>query len=105
MERTCERGGFPFTRRSNRWPIVCISTTISCRSSSGEQIPTPHRSPQDTRFGLLLGCRLIALGAGGIKPCVSANVGDQFGPSNQQLLPKVFSWFYFSVNIGSAFSS
>ena len=59
----------------------------------------------DTRIGLLLGCGLIALGAGGIKPCVSANVGDQFGATNQHLLPKVFSWFYFSINIGSAFST
>src|SRR5262249_17948729 len=59
----------------------------------------------DTRMGLLIGCGLIALGAGGIKPCVSANVGDQFGATNQNLLPKVFSWFYFSINIGSAFST
>jgi POT family proton-dependent oligopeptide transporter len=59
----------------------------------------------DTRIGLLIGCGLIALGSGGIKPCVSANVGDQFGATNQHLLPKVFSWFYFSINIGSAFST
>jgi proton-dependent oligopeptide transporter, POT family len=59
----------------------------------------------DTRLGLVIGLALIALGAGGIKPCVSANVGDQFGASNQHLLPKVFSWFYFSINIGSAFST
>jgi POT family proton-dependent oligopeptide transporter len=59
----------------------------------------------DTRRGLVLGLGLIALGAGGIKPCVSANVGDQFGPSNQELLPRVYSWFYFSINIGSAFST
>ena len=59
----------------------------------------------DTRLGLLVGLGLIALGAGGIKPCVSANVGDQFGPSNQHLLPRVFSWFYFSINFGSAFST
>jgi POT family proton-dependent oligopeptide transporter len=59
----------------------------------------------DTRMGLVLGLGLIALGAGGIKPCVSANVGDQFGPSNQELLPRVYSWFYFSINIGSAFST
>jgi POT family proton-dependent oligopeptide transporter len=59
----------------------------------------------DTRFGLLIGLALIALGAGGIKPCVSANVGDQFGQTNQHLLPKVFSWFYFSINFGSAFST
>jgi POT family proton-dependent oligopeptide transporter len=59
----------------------------------------------DTRWGLLAGLSLIALGAGGIKPCVSANVGDQFGPDNQQLLPRVFNWFYFSINFGSAFST
>ncbi|MBI2949143.1 MAG: POT family MFS transporter [Verrucomicrobia bacterium] len=58
-----------------------------------------------TRGGLILGLALIALGAGGIKPCVSANVGDQFGASNQHLLTRVYSWFYFSINIGSAFST
>ena len=59
----------------------------------------------DTRLGLGIGLSLIALGAGGIKPCVSANVGDQFGSTNQHLLPRVFSWFYFSINFGSAFST
>jgi POT family proton-dependent oligopeptide transporter len=59
----------------------------------------------ETRYGLILGLGFIALGAGGIKPCVSANVGDQFGPSNQHLLPTAFSWFYFSINIGSMFST
>ena len=58
-----------------------------------------------TRVGLVIGLGLIALGAGGIKPCVSANVGDQFGAANQHLLPRVFSWFYFSINFGSAFST
>src|SRR3989441_10349728 len=58
-----------------------------------------------TRLGLTIGLGLIALGAGGIKPCVSANVGDQFGASNQHLLTRVFSWFYFSINFGSAFST
>jgi proton-dependent oligopeptide transporter, POT family len=45
------------------------------------------------------------LGAGGIKPCVSANVGDQFGESNKHLLSKMFGWFYFSINAGSFISS
>ena len=58
-----------------------------------------------TRIGLVMGLFLVALGAGGIKPCVSANVGDQFGVSNQHLLARVFSWFYFSINFGSAFST
>ena len=59
----------------------------------------------DTRLGLVIGMTLIAFGAGGIKPCVSANVGDQFGATNQHLLPRIFNWFYFSINIGSAFST
>jgi proton-dependent oligopeptide transporter, POT family len=58
-----------------------------------------------TRLGLFLGLFLITLGAGGIKSCVSANVGDQFGPRNKHLLEKVFGWFYFSINFGSFFST
>lgn len=55
----------------------------------------------DTRTGLLVGQALIALGAGGIKPCVSAHLGDQFGASNQHWLGKVFSWFYLAINLGA----
>ncbi|MCG7982279.1 MAG: POT family MFS transporter [Candidatus Thiodiazotropha lotti] len=57
-----------------------------------------------TRLGLLLGLGLIALGSGGIKPCVSAHLGDQFGRSNAHLLPRSFGWFYFAINFG-AFAS
>ena len=42
----------------------------------------------DTQTGLALGLGLIAIGSGGIKPCVSAHVGDQFGRSNADFLPK-----------------
>jgi POT family proton-dependent oligopeptide transporter len=55
----------------------------------------------DTRAGLALGLGLIAVGSGGIKPCVSAHVGDQFGQTNSRLLPKVFGWFYFAINVGA----
>ena len=51
--------------------------------------------------GFTAGLVLVAIGAGGIKSCVSANVGDQFDASNQDLLDKVYSWFYFSINAGS----
>ncbi len=54
---------------------------------------------------MLIGLGLISLGSGGIKPCVSANVGDQFGESNKHLLSKVFGWFYFSINAGSFLST
>ncbi len=55
----------------------------------------------DPTLWLYVGLGLIAIGAGGIKPCVSAHVGDQFGSKNQHLLVKIFNWFYFSINLGS----
>ncbi len=58
----------------------------------------------ETRAGLAIGLTLISIGAGGIKPCVSANVGDQFGAGNRHLLEKAFGWFYFAINAGSAVS-
>ena len=58
----------------------------------------------ETRLGLSVGLTLIAVGAGGIKPCVSAHVGDQFGERNKGLIGKVFGWFYFAINLG-AFAS
>ncbi len=58
----------------------------------------------DTRSGLTCGLVLIALGSGIVKPCVSANVGDQFSQSNKHLLQKMFSWFYFSINLGACIS-
>jgi POT family proton-dependent oligopeptide transporter len=57
-----------------------------------------------TRLGLTAGLTLIAIGAGGIKPCVSSHVGDQFGLANKHLLARAFGWFYFSVNAGSSVS-
>lgn len=57
-----------------------------------------------TKLGMNIGLLLIAIGSGGIKPCVSAHVGDQFGPANKHLLQRAFSWFYFSINFGSTFS-
>lgn len=58
----------------------------------------------DTRTWLLVGLFLIAVGSGGIKPCVSSHVGDQFNKLNNHLLSKVFGWFYFSINMGAFLS-
>jgi proton-dependent oligopeptide transporter, POT family len=46
----------------------------------------------------------VAIGTGGIKPCVSTNVGDQFTAKNQHLIEKAFQWFYFAINAGSSVS-
>lgn len=52
-----------------------------------------------------IGLVVIATAAGGIKSCVSANVGDQFGKSNEHLLSKMYGWFYFTINSGSVLST
>jgi len=58
----------------------------------------------ETQNGLYWGLTLIAIGAGGIKPCVSAHVGDQFDERNKHLIEKIFNIFYFSINFGAFFS-
>ena len=58
----------------------------------------------DLKTPLLIGLSLIALGAGGIKSCVSAIVGDQFTAENKSLMEKVYAWFYLSINAGSLVS-
>lgn len=55
--------------------------------------------------GMYAGLALIALGSGGIKPCVSAHVGDQFGAGNWHLLKWVYQAFYFIINFGSTFAT
>lgn len=59
----------------------------------------------ESRIGLSIGLTLIAIGAGGIKPCVSAHVGDQFENKNKHLIEKIFGFFYFSINLGAAIST
>lgn len=53
---------------------------------------------------LCAGLGLIAFGSGGIKPCVSAFMGDQFKPEQSHLLQKAYGAFYWSINFGSFFS-
>lgn len=54
----------------------------------------------------LIGLLLIAIGTGGIKPCVAAFGGDQFKlPEQERQLQTFFSVFYFSINAGSLIST
>jgi len=59
----------------------------------------------DNRLGFYGGLLLVAIGSGGIKPCVSAFAGDQFTAENKGLLPRLFAVFYWSINLGSFFAS
>jgi POT family proton-dependent oligopeptide transporter len=60
---------------------------------------------EKSRPGFYTGLFLIALGSGGIKPCVAAFVGDQFDQTNKQRAKLVFDAFYWIINFGSFFAS
>ncbi|XP_059416683.1 solute carrier family 15 member 1-like [Carassius carassius] len=53
----------------------------------------------------MLGLILIALGTGGIKPCVAAFGGDQFEEHQEKQRSTFFSIFYLSINAGSLLST
>lgn len=58
------------------------------------------------KIALYIGLFLIAIGSGGIKPCVSAFGGDQFKlPEQAAQVATYFSLFYFSINSGSLIST
>lgn len=68
------------------------------------------RAGAEGKFGLaemamFAGLALVAIGSGGIKPCVSANVGDQFTAANGHLVTRIYQIFYFIINVGAFFAS
>ncbi|XP_058460062.1 peptide transporter family 1 isoform X1 [Malaya genurostris] len=77
---------------------VCGSTLISIGA-----IPTLD---VNAKAMTIIGLLLIAIGSGGIKPCVAAFGGEQFKmPEQARYLAIFFSMFYFSINSGSFIST
>lgn len=75
--------------------IFAIGSTIISLSS----IPTLNVSP---KICLLIGLVFVAIGGGGIKPCVAAFGGDQFKlPEQAAKMATYFSLFYFTINLGA----
>ncbi|KAL6138842.1 hypothetical protein ACLB2K_064121 [Fragaria x ananassa] len=66
-------------------------------------------SPTQFQVGVFfIGLYLIALGTGGIKPCVSSFGADQFDDTDEaekKNKGSFFNWFYFSINIGALVAS
>jgi solute carrier family 15 (oligopeptide transporter), member 1 len=82
--------------------LSCVYAIGSLTVSAGsvEQWKLPAK--EFTITGLVL----IALGSGGIKPCVAAFGGEQFKlPQQEKQLVKFFSIFYFVINAGSLIST
>ncbi|XP_045423058.1 solute carrier family 15 member 1 isoform X1 [Lemur catta] len=65
---------------------------------------TPDSVPTHVAL-CVIGLALIALGTGGIKPCVSAFGGDQFEQGQEKQRNRFFSIFYLAINAGSLIST
>ena len=52
--------------------------------------------------GFQLGLLVVAVGMGGIKSSVTANLGDQFDQRTAHLLPKAYGWFQMAIDVGAA---
>ncbi|XP_077997933.1 solute carrier family 15 member 2-like [Glandiceps talaboti] len=55
--------------------------------------------------GPIVGLFLIAMGTGGIKPCVAAFGGDQFRKEQMAEIQTYFLMYYFAINCGSLLST
>ncbi|GJY74015.1 NRT1/ PTR family 8.2-like protein [Tanacetum coccineum] len=65
--------------------------------------PCPQASTSQTAF-LYTALGLIAIGTGGIKPCVSSFGADQFDEEDDREVVKkyaFFNWFFFAINMGA----
>src|SRR4030095_9243791 len=60
---------------------------------------------ESNRAGFYTGLCLIALGSGGLKPCVAAFGGDLVDQTNKHRAKVVFDAFYWIINFGSFFAS
>lgn len=80
--------------------VYAIGNVVISFASATGAIEVPARELS------IVGLLLIAIGTGGIKPCVSAFGGDQFKlPQQEKQLQQFFSLFYFSINSGSLIST
>ncbi|XP_014518893.1 protein NRT1/ PTR FAMILY 8.2 [Vigna radiata var. radiata] len=94
--------------------IYAIGMTLLTLSASVPGMkPTCHGAEECHATTLdsaicFLALYLIALGTGGIKPCVSSYGADQFDdtdPVEKEHKSSFFNWFYFSINIGALIAS
>lgn len=90
-------GGFLADRWLGRYRTILLLSVFYCLGHGWIALTDASQS------GLMVGLALIALGAGGIKPCVSAFVGDQYGPAARDNLARVYGIFYAAINFGAMF--
>ncbi|KAK4275196.1 hypothetical protein QN277_018322 [Acacia crassicarpa] len=84
--------------------LLALSASIpGIKPTCNEKVENCHATMTQNAVAFLA-LYLIALGTGGIKPCVSSFGADQFDDADEAEKEKkdsYFNWFYFSINIGA----
>ncbi|CAI9755890.1 unnamed protein product [Fraxinus pennsylvanica] len=86
--------------------LVLLTLSASIDSLHPQKCTKKPCNPASTSQTAFLYCALalIALGTGGIKPCVSSFGADQFDTSDEKEVAKkyaFFNWFFFAINMGA----
>ncbi len=98
-------GAWVADRFLGRYRTILYVSLLYCCGNAVLAMADLAGSDVEMRKGILFtGLTIIALGAGGIKPCVSAFVGDQMEGQDSQSMTRIYAAFYWSINLGSFFS-
>lgn len=83
--------------------LLTLSASVPGLKPSNCNSDTCHPNSGQTAV-FFVALYMIALGTGGIKPCVSSFGADQFDENDEAEKIKkssFFNWFYFSINVGA----
>uniref|UniRef100_A0A0D6R7Q4 Major facilitator superfamily (MFS) profile domain-containing protein n=1 Tax=Araucaria cunninghamii TaxID=56994 RepID=A0A0D6R7Q4_ARACU len=90
--------------------LYALGNWVMSVSAIPDLDPVTKRASTHAIMGSAAGLMLIAMGTGGIKPCVAAFGGDQIefsmphGHVKERLRMVFFSVFYFAINVGAFLS-
>ncbi|KAL6967638.1 hypothetical protein U1Q18_033447 [Sarracenia purpurea var. burkii] len=87
--------------------LLTLSASVSGMKPTCEDNGSCHATHTQSTI-CFLALYLIALGTGGIKPCVSSYGADQFDDDDEaekKHKSSFFNWFYFSINVGALIAS
>ena len=99
-------GAWLADRFLGRYHTIFYISLLYCAGNAVLAMADFAGDTETRKWVLFAGLAIIAVGAGGIKPCVSAFVGDQVPASEKDgtTMTRLYAAFYWSVNLGSFFS-
>ncbi|KNA05297.1 hypothetical protein SOVF_191750 [Spinacia oleracea] len=101
-------GAFLADSYLGRYRVIALFSVIYVIGMSLLTVSASVDALKNSAAAAFVALYLIALGTGGIKPCVSSFGADQFDENDEKEREKkssFFNWFYFSINVGALVAS